>query len=53
MLGLYLPVIWYEITQRIKIVTPGEIEREKNENGFKGFLRGLLRKPTDVTSSTP
>jgi len=47
-LGLYLPVIWYKITQCIKVVTPGKVEREKNENGFNGFLHGLLSKPTDM-----
>jgi hypothetical protein len=29
-------------------VTPGKVEREKNENGFKSFLHGLLSKPTDM-----
>jgi hypothetical protein len=48
LLGLDLPVVWYEMTQRIKIVTPGEIERKKNEHGFQGFLRRSLRQPTDM-----
>src|SRR5713226_4143460 len=49
MIFLHLPTGWYQIAQRIQIVTPWKINLQENHHSLECFLRCLLCEPADMT----